>query len=122
MVPGGRARHGRAGAKADVYGAITSLILRVSEFGIEAAAGRRLHQVESFCRIFVGSVAGGIAVCAIAAGLIAPGLLTFGSAVIVTVGFTFGFSERVLPTLVGRMETRVGSSARTSGKRGERRS
>ena len=109
------------GALAGIYGALTSLILRVSELGIDAAAGRPLHYAESMCRIFVGFVAGGVAVCAIAAGLVAPDLLKLSSATILIVGFTFGFSERVLPTLVGRMETRIGSSAHTSGKRGEKR-
>jgi hypothetical protein len=96
------------GAGAGAWGAFVSLVLRVSVLGIDATAGRRLHYWESVCRVVVGVVAGALAVCGIAAGLIAPEALKLGTPLLLLVGFVAGFSERFLPGLVGKTEAATG--------------
>ena len=90
------------GAGAGAWGAFISLVLRVSVLGIDATAGRPLHYWESVCRVVAGVVAGALAVCALAAGLIAPDALKLGTPLLLLLGFAAGFSERFLPGLVGK--------------------
>jgi len=93
------------GSLVGTWGAFVSLIARASVLGIDATAGKRLHFLETTCRIVTGFIAGGIAVSAVEAGIIAPAIIKAGASSIVIVGFTAGFSERFLPSLIGRVDT-----------------
>ena len=62
---------------------VVSLVRRATILGVDAAAGEKLHYMESASRVLVGLVAGGLAVCAMGAGAIAPGLLKSGSSMVV---------------------------------------
>ena len=103
------------GAFAGALGTFVSLVCRISMLGVDATAGKRLHYAESGCRVLVGLIAGGLSVCAIAAGVIAPGSLKVGPSVVVLFGFVAGFSERWLPSLVGAAESSARASSRTAG-------
>jgi len=98
------------------WGAFASLVLRASALGIDATAGRKLHYMESICRIITGCVAGGIAICAVTGEIIAPGLVNLGVSAFFVLGFSAGFgTERFLPTLVGNVDSSIRSNKQSSG-------
>jgi hypothetical protein len=108
------------GAFAGAWGAGISLMSRASVLGIDATAGKRLHYMESIRRTVTGFVAGGVMVCAMAAGVVAPGLMKFGPPMLIVLGFTAGFSERLLPRLVGKMEAAVRVTNHAPAGRGKK--
>lgn len=99
------------GGLAGAWGSLASLVQRASVLGVDATAGPRLHHLEAFCRIIIGTAAGALGICGIAAGILAPALLKAGSAMMILVGFAGGFgTERFLPTLVGKVQPSAANS------------
>jgi hypothetical protein len=97
------------GACFGAVGALVSVLQRVGGTPLDPSVGKTLHYLEGAGRIFVGVIAAAIAQLAVRVGLFVPFLGDKGHAPLVLVAIVAGFSERLLPTIVGRVESMAAS-------------
>jgi hypothetical protein len=89
-------------ASAGACGALVSVLLRSRTMAFNAAAGVRVHYVDGASRIFVGAFGGILLLLAMLARMVMPDARS--TAVVALVGIAAGFSERLVPTLIERIE------------------
>ena len=85
-------------------GALFFILLRVGKTPLDPAVGRQLHIVEGMGRIFVGVIGAAIAQLAMKVGLLVPFLSQQGTTALLLVAIIAGASERLVPSLIGRVE------------------
>lgn len=87
-------------------GALISVIARGDRITLDANAGILLHITEGLARIAVGMCGSGLVALAIKAGIIAGGVAFKGSpfATLLTFALVAGASERIVPSLIDRVE------------------
>ena len=87
-------------------GALISVIARGDRITLDANAGLSLHVTEGVARIVVGMCGSGLVALAIKAGIFAGGFAFKGSvfASLLTFALAAGASERIVPSLIDRVE------------------
>ena len=91
-------------------GAAISIVTRTSKITLDAAAGMLIHFVEGAARIIVG-LAGGLIIALAAKANLIMGFsqLMNGNAhsLLIVLCFAAGASERIVPTLIQKIEVKV---------------
>lgn len=87
-------------------GALISVISRGNQLNLDANAGKSIHQTEGAARIIVGIAGASLAALALKGGLLLSGVVFSGSqlAVLLTLSIVAGASERLVPSLVSKVE------------------
>ena len=90
-------------------GALLSTYRRVAQLPLDPSAGRVLHYFEGTAHVVLGSIGGGIVWLSSASGIIAPQLLvsTHGRTFGLLLCIVGGASERLVPSLMARVESAV---------------
>ena len=101
------------GSCAGALGAFFSILTRVGTTPLDPSAGWRLHFLEGFGRILVGSLGALFAQIAIKLGLLLT-MLDKGHAGLFFVAFIAGASERLVPSLIKKVE--IDASSEGQGK------
>lgn len=93
-------------------GALISVIARGDRITLDANAGLILHITEGLARIVVGMCGSGLVALAIKGGIIAGGFAFKGNAFasLLTFAIAAGASERIVPSLIDRVERYARSS------------
>lgn len=91
-----------------LMGGVGSFVSIWTRFGKDTMTGlssRCLHYLESFCRIIVGIIFAILVICALQSGIILKGVFDESSMVYVCtiLGFSAGFSERFVPSLIEKI-------------------
>jgi len=87
-------------------GALISIIARGDRITLDANAGLILHITEGIARIVVGMCGAGLVALAMKAGILGGGFSFKGNAFasLLTFAFAAGASERIVPSLISRLE------------------
>jgi hypothetical protein len=93
-------------ACAGAVGANLSFIFRIGKTRITSEASKRLHILESICRILGGAICGLIVSFLIQLGILVPIFKNVNNThlAMVTAGFIAGASERWVPSLIAKIE------------------
>ena len=99
------------GAAFGAIGSFMSLLTRSAEIKVAAGAGRTIHYVESISRITAGLVGALLVALAIKANLLLGAMATAGGLpLLLLVCIVAGASERLVPSLIARVESSALSS------------
>lgn len=106
------------GACVGAGGALLSIIWRTGKQGWEPEAGPRLHYCEALARIIAGMFGAVVMTLAVRADLLGGVLARASShSAMFLLAFVAGFSERLVPGFVSRVETSLGSEQSIRSKR-----
>ncbi len=97
-------------AASGALGAFLSIISRISKVPLDPAAGKYIHYLEGMSRIAAGVIAGPFLLFAIKLGVILPALDKDGIEAVALVGLVAGASERIFPSLIGKVESQASDS------------
>jgi hypothetical protein len=89
---------------AGAVGALLSILRRAARLPLDPSAGRRLHYIEGVGHVAAGMIGGVMVWLAMKAGLVAPKLLDAGLAAQALLCMVGGASERLVPTLIRRVD------------------
>jgi hypothetical protein len=103
---------------AGCLGALLSMILRMGNSYPSSEASKNLHILEASSRIFAGGISGILMAGAVNTGLILPALSNKGQmhGALLVFGMVSGASERLVPSLIGRLESGVEEARLKKGK------
>jgi hypothetical protein len=85
-------------------GAFFSTLSRVGRTPLDPSAGWKLHWLEGFGRILIGVLGAAVSLLAVQAGFALTVLSDKGLAGLIVIGFVAGFSERLIHTIIKRVE------------------
>ncbi len=87
-------------------GAIISIISRGDKINLDANAGKAIHLTEGIARIIVGIAGASLVALAYEGGILFSGLKFQGNqfAVLLTLAIVAGTSERLVPSLISKVE------------------
>lgn len=93
-------------------GACISVILRTATLPVASGASPNAYTTECIARVLVGAVAGGLVSLCVQGNLLlgfvnAPASAPIRTAAILVLALTAGISERVLPSIVGQVESNI---------------
>ncbi|PKD39516.1 hypothetical protein CWO84_15030 [Methylomonas sp. Kb3] len=87
-------------------GALLSIIFRMGKESLDCLAGKEIHQRESIFRIIAGMLSAYLGALLVSADLFLPvfSKVNKGEVALVLVGFIAGMSERLAPSILGKIE------------------
>ncbi|MBI5791873.1 MAG: hypothetical protein HZA63_10395 [Rhodocyclales bacterium] len=90
-------------------GAMISVISRGNKLSLDANAGKTIHVTEGIARIVVGIAGALLVALAYKGGILLAGVKFFGSnlAVLLSLSIVAGASERLVPSLIAKVESSV---------------
>lgn len=103
-------KHALISLGAGTLGAMVSAISRTDQIGLDPRSRTRGMFTEALARAIMGATAGALASLAIDSGLLDPTLVKSNS-LRFFLTFAAGFSERIMPALIGKAETAITGEA-----------
>jgi hypothetical protein len=95
---------------AGAVGAFLSVISRITKIPLDPAAGRYMHYLEGGSRVIAGIIAAPFLLFAVKLGVILPSLDKDGIEAVILIGIVAGASERLIPSLIGNVESQASDS------------